>query len=145
MRYLWDTCILSDLGKPDRNPFVTEYLASIPTHETFISVITVGEIEYGVSRLPVGRRRKDIQDVMYEILNEFSARILPINADVARIWGQLSASIRKQGFDIAAADMLIAATALHHGMHVVTRNVKDFEPTGVLLINPWEVADSETV
>lgn len=138
MNYLWDTCVLSDLGKPDRNPFVTDYLASIPTHETFISVITLGEIEFGISRLPVGRRRMAIEDVMYEILEEFSTRVLSVSTDIARIWGQLSASTRSKGFDINAADMLIAATALHHGMHVVTRNVKDFEPTGVLLINPWE-------
>lgn len=103
----------------------------------------MGEIEYGISRLPVGRRRKEIEEVMYEVLDEFSTRILPINSDIARIWGQLSASTRDKGFDINVPDTLIAATALHHGMHVVTRNVKDFEPTGVLLINQWEGTGSD--
>lgn len=138
MTYLWDTCVISDLGKSDRNPFVTEYLSSIPTNATYISAITLGEIEYGLNLLPLGRRRKALEDVMYQVISEFSTRILPVTKDISWIWGQLSANIHKRGFDIEVGDGLIAATALHHGMHVVTRNVKDFEPTGVLLINPWD-------
>lgn len=143
MKYLWDTCVVSDLGKSDREPLVVRYLDSIPTDETDISAITVGEIEYGISRLPFGRRRRGIEEIMHQILEEFEPRILPIDADVARVWGQLSAKVRNDGFEIEVADGLIAATALYHGMHVVTRNVKDFEPTGVLVVNPWDEAGSD--
>jgi predicted nucleic acid-binding protein len=138
--FLWDTCILSDLGKPNRDPLVVEYLASMHTQDTYISVITVSEIEYGLKRLPAGRRRQQLEDVMEQIISEFSPRILPVSVETARIWGQLSARVRQQGFDVETADGLIAATAMQHGLHVVTRNVKDFEPTGVLIVNPWEVA-----
>jgi predicted nucleic acid-binding protein len=138
--FLWDTCVLSDLGKPNRNPLVVEYLASMRTEDTYISVVTVGEIEYGLKRLPDGRRRQQLEEVMEQIISEFAARILPVSVETARIWGQLSARVRQQGFDVETADGLIAATAIQHGMHVITRNVKDFEPTGVLIVNPWEAA-----
>lgn len=114
----------------------------MPTTSTYISAITVGEIEYGISLLPFGRRRKLLEEVMYQVLTEFAPRILPVDSDVATVWGQLSARVRSNGLNIAAADGLIAATALHHGMHVVTRNVKDFEPTGVLVVNPWDEVDA---
>lgn len=141
MTYLWDTCVLSGLGKTHRDPFVVEYLASIPTHQTYISAITLGEIKYGLGLLPLGTRRQELEEVMNDVVLELTARILPVTADIARIWGQLSANTRKRGLAIEVGDGLIAATALHHGMHVVTRNVKDFEPTGALLINPWDHAD----
>ena len=61
---------------------------------------------------------------------------------MSHIWGELVAHTRSSGYNISVPDTLIAATALHHGLHVVTRNVKDFEPTGVLLVNPWDGVDS---
>lgn len=138
MSYLWDTCVLSELGKPNRDPEVTRYLESIPTSETWISAITIGEIEYGISLLPVGKRRTDLQSVMHAILSELSTRVLPVTADIARVWAEITSSGRSRGFNIEVADGLIAATAMHHGLRVVTRNVKDFEPTGVRIINPWD-------
>lgn len=138
MSFLWDTCVLSDLSKSSRVPAVVEFLATIPTEQTFISVITVGEIEYGLRRLPIGRRRAELEAVMNEILDEFSPRILPIDAEVARVWGEIAANARQRGFNLDVADAQIAATALYHGLQVVTRNVKDFEPTGVRIVNPWK-------
>ena len=137
MSYLWDTCVLSELGKPNRDPDVARYLAGLPTQETWISAITVGEIVFGISRLPMGKRREELEAVMNSILSELSSRILPVSADVARVWGEMTASGRNRGYTIEVADGLIAATAMHHGLRVVTRNVKDFEPTGVRIINPW--------
>ena len=78
---------------------------------------------------------------MNEILAEFSPRILPIDAEVARVWGEITANARQRGFNLEVADAQIAATALHHGLQVVTRNVKDFEPTGVRIVNPWEAVN----
>ena len=137
MSYLWDTCVLSELGKPNRDPDVSRYLARIPTQDTFISVITVGEIEFGIARLPVGKRRAELEAVMNAIISELSSRVLPVTVDVARVWGEITAVGHNRGYTIEVADGLIAATAMHHGLRVVTRNVKDFEPTGVRIINPW--------
>lgn len=137
MSYLWDTCVLSELGKPNRDPDVARYLAGLPTQETWISAITVGEIVFGMSLLPLGKRREELEGVMNTILSELSSRILPVTADVARVWGEITASGRNRGYTIEVSDGIIAATAMHHGLRVVTRNVKDFEPTGVLIINPW--------
>jgi toxin FitB len=139
--YLWDTCVLSELGKPNRDPNVASFLAGIPTGETWISAITVGEIEFGIARLPMGKRRAELEAMMNTMLSELSSRVLPVTADVARVWGGITAQGRNRGYTIEVADGLIAATTLHHGLRVVTRNVKDFEPTGVRIINPW-VTDS---
>lgn len=137
MSYLWDTCVLSELGRPNRNPDVARYLASVPTQETWISAITVGEIEFGIARLLMGKRRTELESVMNTMLSELSSRVLPVTADVARVWAGITAQGLNRGSTIQVADGLIAATALHHGLRVVTRNVKDFEPTGVVIINPW--------
>ena len=141
MSFLWDTCVISDLSKSTRESAVVEFLASLPTEQTFISAITVGEIEYGLRRLPQGRRKTELESVMNEIIAEFAPRILPIDTQTARIWGEITASARQRGFNLDIADAQIAATAIHHGLHVVTRNVKDFEPTGVLIVNPWEAGE----
>jgi predicted nucleic acid-binding protein len=135
--YLWDTCVLSDLGKANRDPHVMEYLDSIPIEKTYISVVTIGEIEFGFALLPVGRRRRELEATMRAIITELSSQVLPITAEIATLWGELSADVHKRGRDLPAGDGLIAATALHHGLTVVTRNVSDFEPTGVSLVNPW--------
>jgi predicted nucleic acid-binding protein len=141
MSFLWDTCVLSELGKTTREPKVVEYLDATPTEETFVSVISIGEIEYGLNRLPVGKRRSDLEAVMNRILSNLTSQVIGISPDIARLWGELSAQVRQRGFHLDATDGLIAATALYHGLHVVTRNVKDFEPTGVLIANPWESTD----
>lgn len=67
----------------------------------------------------------------------FADRILPIDVEVARIWGELTARAQARGGQVAAADGLIAATAIRNGLHVMTRNIRDFEPTGAMLIDPW--------
>jgi predicted nucleic acid-binding protein len=144
MSFLWDTCVLSELGKSTREPKVVEYLGATPTEETFVSVISIGEIEYGLKRLPVGKRRADLEAVMDRILSNLATQVLDVSPDIARLWGELSAQVRQRGFHLGATDGLIAATAMYHGLHVVTRNVRDFEPTGVPIVNPWDVSDMST-
>jgi len=99
--------------------------------------ITVGEIQRGITRQPEGQRRLRLEAFLERQLETYSRNILSIDLHVGRLWGELYASCQKRGFNLSASDSLIAATALHHGLHVVTRNVGDFEPTGVLIINPW--------
>lgn len=137
MIYLWDTCVLSELARPAPDPGVLDVIASLPMAECAISVITIGEIERGLRRLPFGKRRVQITDLMRQVVDEFRPRILGIDEETARTWGAVSATVSLNGFQLSEADGLIAATAIHHKLTVVTRNVRDFIPTGVELMNPW--------
>jgi toxin FitB len=132
--YILDTNVLSAVRRPDRAPQVAAWLQGKPDETLFLSVITLGEIARGIRqqdrRDPAFAR--DLQLWLDRTVLLFSDRILPFGAEDARIWGRLSAEIGHAG-----ADLMIAATALHHGATVVTGNVGDFAPTGVLLENPF--------
>lgn len=137
MRVLLDTCVLSELYKPEPLATVYECVNNVPDEHLFISVITLGEISKGIALLPEGERQYALLKWFTIIEHEYAERLLPINAETAAIWGKITARAQQDGFIIHASDGLIAATALQHGLHLITRNVKDFEPTHVMLINPW--------
>lgn len=141
VRYLLDTNVVSDLYKGITESPGHAFIDRIPAEQLWLSVISVGEIQKGCSALPAGRKQTSLQMWLHGLEQEFSERILVLDIEVAHIWGELVARTNARGYDISVPDTLIAATALHHGMHIVTRNVKDFEPTGVLLVNPWEAVD----
>ena len=132
--YVIDTNVLSALRRPERAPQVAAWLRGKPEDSLFLSAITLGEIERGIQLQE--RRDPDFAADLRLWLDRttlvFSDRILEFGADDARIWGRLSAEIGHTG-----ADLMIAATALHHGATVVTRNLDDFAPTGVALENPF--------
>lgn len=138
MRVLLDTCVICELQKPKPSARVCERVAGIAIHDLFLSVITLGELTKGVLLLEEGSKRKHLEKWLLRLESDFSDRILPIDANVARMWGTLEADARKRGRPIPTADGLIAATALRHGLHVMTRNVSDFKETRALVINPWE-------
>ena len=137
MRVLLDTCVLSELYKPEPLVAVYEAVNNIPDEHLCLSVITLGEIGKGIALLPDGQRKQALLQWFTAIEYEYSERLLPITAETAAIWGKMTAKAQQDGFIIPASDGLIAATALQHGLHLMTRNVKDFEPTHVMLINPW--------
>lgn len=131
--FLIDTDVLSALRRRERNPEAVRWLEAQRTSDMYISVVTVGEIERGITQQqrhnpPFAR---DLSFWMERVLACYSDRILPVDVATARRWGQLSATL---GHD--SADLLIAATALEHGLTVVTRNIRHFEPTGVPIVNP---------
>jgi predicted nucleic acid-binding protein len=103
-----------------------------------ISVISVAEFGYGVARLPLGRKRTELELWLANVENEYSGRILAIELETARVWANLVARLRGSGRNITEADAWIAATAIQHGLQLATRNVRDFAETGVPLINPWD-------
>lgn len=140
MVILLDTCALSEVQSPKPHSAVLEYLSGFRADEMFVSVVSIGEIWYGIELLPEGNRRRTLERWAYDFERRYEPRILPVDADVARTWGAIGAACRRNGRPLAPADGLIAATAIHHDMRIVTRNVKDFEPTGVLIVNPWENA-----
>ena len=136
MGYLIDTNILSELRKQQRaDRRVWNFYAGLPPAEVYTSVLVLGEIRHGVERI----RARDIPsaEVLEKWLNwvraAFRGRILPVNEEIADTWGRLG-----HGQPIAAADALLAATALVHDLTLVTRNVNDVARTGVRLINPFK-------
>jgi len=137
VRYLFDTCVVSELPKPNANADVLRFADQLDVRDSFLSVVTIGELRRGVYLLPEGRRRSDLNQWIDGLVVQFSGNILAVDMDTSDIWAQISAKAQRRGRTIAMADGLIAATALQHGMQVVTRNVKDFEPTGVPIVNPW--------
>ena len=138
--YLLDTMILSEVRKRpaqrDRN--LVAWIKTAPSEQLFVSVVTIGEIERGIER----QRSVDpgfaerLANWLEVTLRLYEGRILPVGLDVARRWGRLSHQVGNKGMDLA-----IAATALQHGLAVVTRNVSDFTPTGVTVINPFYPQD----
>lgn len=141
MMYVLDTNVLSELrkvrfGKTDAN--VTAWTERVDAADLFVSAITIMELELGVLSI---ERKDPTQGAMLRawleqhVLPEFSARTLPVDTAVAQRCARLHVPDKR-----SERDALIAATALVHGMAVVTRNVADFKPTGVMIVNPWEPA-----
>jgi toxin FitB len=133
--YLIDTVVLSELRKRRRHAGIVRWLRNKAVEAMFLSAITIGEIERGVLRQQVGNPifAEALRAWLDRTVEAYGDRILSVDTRVARRWGRLSARIGHGG-----ADLLIAATALEHGLTVVTRNVRHFLPTGVAVENPFE-------
>ena len=138
MRVLLDTCVLSELRRPKPDPAVRRALDSLADEDVFVSVISVGEISKGIALLRESPKKGALRGWLETLERHYADRLLPIDLETSRIWGELTAAAQKGGRAVPATDGLIAATALRHGLRLMTRNTTDFEPTGVLLLNPWE-------
>ncbi len=138
MNVLIDTNVLSEVRRPDADQSVKLHLSSAPHGSLFISVVSIGEIVYGLSRLVAGPKKRSLTSWVANLEEQFAETILPVDLETCRIWGELTARRQAKGHAIEARDGLLAATAVRHGLHLMTRNTKDFVDTGVLLINPWE-------
>jgi predicted nucleic acid-binding protein len=138
MKVLLDTCTLAELRSPEGNPLVKAAVAEIPDEALFLSVLCVGEIAKGIALLAAGKRKKALASWLVALEAQFEERILGLDAETARIWGELTARAQKKGTIIPAADGLLAATALRHGLHIMTRNTKHFEASGALMLDPWQ-------
>ena len=105
----------------------------------YLSVLTLGEIRKGVVKLPQGKRRTQLETWLeVELKARFAGRIIPIHEEVAHRWGLIAAEAKRKGQDLPVIDGLLAATALHYNLTVVSRNVKDFTNAHVQVVNPWE-------
>lgn len=135
MSYLLDTNVISEMRQRVPNPLMLSWIEKRPVHSLYISVLTLGEIRKGCEQLAASARRTSIEDWLeHEVPAFFNHRVLPIDASVADRWGHLAASV---GRTVSTIDSLLAATALHHRLTVVTRNVRDFQFPGLDVVNPW--------
>jgi predicted nucleic acid-binding protein len=137
--FLVDTNVLSEAVRTKPEPRVLDWIGAADETLLYLSVLTLGEIRKGLALLPQGKRRTRIEAWLdVEVQSRFAGRILPITSAVADRWGLLTAEARKKVRPLATIDALLAATALEHNFTIVTRNIRDFRDTHVLLLNPWD-------
>jgi toxin FitB len=130
--FLLDTNIPSELTHQRSAPQVERWLDDANDEELHFSVISPGEILKGITLLPASKGRDGLQDWLDSALRPwFEGRILPVTAPIAERWGVLSGECRLKGKQVTVADGLIASTALHHDLTIVTRKVKDFAGIGL--------------
>jgi len=138
LNFLLDTNVVSEWTKPRPDPGVQAWLAAADEDRVFISVVTLAELRHGVERLPAGARRDRLDRWLTDQLPaRFEARLLAIDAETAHGWGRVMARRQAAGRPVGTMDAFIAATAEHHDLTLVTRNVADFAGLGIRLVNPW--------
>jgi predicted nucleic acid-binding protein len=137
--FLIDTNCLSELVRVKPEPRVIEWMEATDEGLLYLSVLTLGEVRKGLAGLALGKRRTQIETWLeVELKARFSGRILPIDAPVADRWGSLAAQAKRRGTPLPIIDGLLAATALHYNLTVVTRNAGDFTNAQVQVLNPWK-------
>lgn len=135
MSYLLDTNVISEVLRPKPSAHVLGWLEHLPDTALHLSVLTLGEIRKGVEQLEDDRRKEKLRLWLEQELPAwFEDRLLPVSALVADRWGRLLSKMERP---VPAIDSLLAATALHHGLRMATRNVEDFRFPGLEVVNPW--------
>jgi len=136
--WLLDTNILSELRRLKPEPKVTAFIEAQPLDRLYISVVTLAEIRFGIERVNDANRRAGLNDwLTHKVRPMFEQRTLPVSEDVMFKWRLLVEEGRKQGHTFSQPDLLIAATALHYDLTVVSRDANGYARTGVPLFNPW--------
>jgi toxin FitB len=137
--FLVDTNIPSELTRERTDVRVASFLQRTEKQSMFLSVMTIGEICKGIAALPASHKQTSLHAWLdSDVRSWFAGRILPVSEEIAELWGKLAASSKQRGTPLAVVDGVIAATALHHQLTLVTRNFRDFANLGIDLLNPWE-------
>lgn len=139
MKYLLDTCVISELVKPAPNRKVVDWLNKLPSEALFLCVITIGEVRKGLTKLPDSNNKERLTVWLNTLLEEYKERILPIDLMVCENWGVLQGNAEKAGTPMSSIDGLIAATTYTHNLTLSTRNEEDFIPSNIPIINPWKL------
>lgn len=136
--WLLDTNILSELRRTKPDAKVVAFIEAQLLEQLYISTVTLAEIRCGIERLPDLRRRSELNDWLgHQVRPMFDQRVLPITEDVMLKWRLMVEEGRKTGHTFSQPDLIIAATAQHHGLTVVSRDTSDYETAGVTVFNPW--------
>ena len=143
MKYLLDTCTISEFSKPYPDKNVSGWLMSIPSERLFLTSITIGEIRKGLAKLPNSKRKVRISEWINTLLEHYESRIIPIDLPVAENWGEHQGMSENKGKPISTIDGLIASIARVHNLILVTRNEQDFENCNVSILNPWKIKQSK--
>ncbi len=139
MKFLLDTCLISELIKKEPNREVLLWLEDQDETALYLSVLTIGELQKGISKLPDGPKKVELQGWgSNDLVARFEGRLLSIDAEVAGAWGRLLGAVERQGKKLPVMDSLIAATAITHHLTVVTRNTRDLERCQAKVFNPWK-------
>jgi len=136
--YFIDTCGLSEFTKPRPAPSVDAWFAGIRPGAFFVSVLALGKLDKGIGKLGKTRRRASLERWFAALRDRLAARVLPVDEAVAREWGRIAARAEVTGKPLPVVDALIAATALVHGLTLVTRNTADVARTGAPIVDPWQ-------
>lgn len=140
--WLLDTNVLSELRRPKPNTKILNFVASKPLDLLFVSIVTFAEIRFGIEGIADATRRAELNDwLAHKVRPMFEQRALAVSEDVMFKWRLLVADGRKAGHTYSQPDLIIAATALHHGLTVVTRDTSDFQKARVPVLNPWRETD----
>lgn len=138
MSWLLDTCVVSELVRPRPKASVVNWVLERDEDALFLSIITIGELEKGIARLPDSPKRVTLEQwVRRELSDRFRGRLLMVDSGVAARWGALVGASEARGQPLPVIDSLIAATGVQHDLTVATRNTDDLERCGVRCVNPW--------
>ena len=136
--FLLDTNVLSELRRSSPSRRVQTFIAGQQLHRLYVSSVTFAEIRFGIEQVSDPARRTELREWLTNRLRPmFDGRCLAISEDVMLKWRLLVEEGRRVGHTFSQPDLIIAATALHHGLTLVSRNTSDFEKAGVPLLNPW--------
>ena len=136
--WLLDTNVLSELRRPRPETKVVTFVAAQPLDLLYVSDVTLAEIRFGIELVSEASKRAELSDWLTNKLRPiFDQRILPVSEDIFFKWRLLVERGRKKGLTYSQPDLFIAATALHHGLTVVSRDADEFARVGVSVVNPW--------
>ena len=138
--YLLDTNVISELTKLQPESKVVSWFQATSEELLYLSVLAIGEIRKGTNLLPRSNKRVLLESwLANDLVLRFAGRIIEVNLDIAERWGLISAQAKIAGTPLAVIDGLMAATALHHNLTLVTRNTKDVQIAGINTLNPWQL------
>ncbi|MBM3181678.1 MAG: type II toxin-antitoxin system VapC family toxin [Chloroflexi bacterium] len=139
MSFLLDTCVLSEALSKKPDPNVLGFVDDLDSDDVYLSVITIGELFKGIEKLPNSRRKNELHEWFNdELLIRYDGKILPLDTRILMTWGTLIARLGSDGYTMPAVDSFIAATAITYELVLITRNIGDFERSGIEIINPWK-------
>ncbi len=137
MNFLLDTNVISEPKQKKPHAQVLAWLDAQDESKLFLSVLTIGKIRKGITRLDSSKKKFELEKWLEKLRNRFSRRILPLTEKTFLAWGKMYGEIERKGISRPAFDSLLEATALEHDLIFVTRNVKNFHDSQVTILNPW--------